>query len=84
MATIGKCPSGALAYTFRGERGPEPDRPPAIRTTRNGPFRLEGGIRLVDEQGSKPSPRALHPVPLRRARNKPFCDGSHDEAPFES
>jgi CDGSH-type Zn-finger protein len=85
MATIDKCPSGALAYTFRGKRGLEPDRPPAIRITRNGPYRLEGGIRLVDDQGSKPQ-SGEHCTLCRcgRARNKPFCDGSHDEAPLES
>jgi hypothetical protein len=85
MATIAQCPSGALAYTCRGKRGPEPDRPPVIRITRNGPYRLEGGIQLKDDLGSVPHSRE-HCTLCRcgRARNKPFCDGTHDEAAFES
>ena len=85
MATIDKCPSGALGYTYRGKRGPQPDRPPAIRIAKNGPYRLEGGIRIKDELGSVPQFRE-HCTLCRcgQARNKPFCDGSHDESPFES
>jgi len=84
MATIDQCPSGALGYTFRGKRGPEPDRPPAIRIAKNGPYRLEGWIRIVDDLGSTPQ-SGEHCTLCRcgRARNKPFCDGSHDDAPFE-
>jgi CDGSH-type Zn-finger protein len=84
MATIDRCPSGALTYTYRGRSGPAPERPPAIRIVKNGPYRLEGGIRIRDDLGSKP--RSHERCTLCRcgqARNKPFCDGSHDEAPFE-
>jgi CDGSH-type Zn-finger protein len=84
MATIDKCPSGALGYTYRGSRGPQPDRPPAIRIAKNGPYHLEGGIRIMDEQAS--APKLQERCTLCRcgqARNKPFCDGSHEAAPFE-
>jgi CDGSH-type Zn-finger protein len=85
MATIDKCPSGALGYTYRGKRGPQPDRPPAIRIAKDGPYRLEGGIRIKDDLGSMPQFQE-HCTLCRcgKARNKPFCDGSHDESPFES
>lgn len=85
MATIDKCPSGALGYTYRGKRGPEPDRSPAIRIVKNGPYRLEGGIQIRDDQGCLPQFRE-HCTLCRcgQARNKPFCDGAHDDAPFES
>ena len=84
MATIDKCPSGALSYTYRGQRGPEPERAPAIRIVKNGPYHLEGGIQIKDDQGSAPQSRE-HCTLCRcgQARNKPFCDGSHDDAPFE-
>jgi CDGSH-type Zn-finger protein len=85
MATIEKCPSGALSYTYRGKSGPQPDRPPAIRITKNGPYRLEGGIRIKDDLGSAPQLQE-HCTLCRcgQARNQPFCDGSHDEAPLAS
>ena len=85
MATIDKCPSGALGYTYRGKRGPQPDRPPAIRITKNGPYRLEGGIRIKGDLASASQRRERCTLcRCGQARNKPFCDGSHDEAPFES
>jgi CDGSH-type Zn-finger protein len=85
MATIDKCPSGALGYTYHGKPGPQPDRPPAIRLRKNGPYRLEGGIRVKDDLSS--AARTRERCTLCRcgqARNKPFCDGSHDEAPFQT
>ena len=84
MATIDKCPSGALAYTYRGKYGPEPTREAAIRIVKNGPYLLEGGIQIKDDMGSVPQSRE-HCALCRcgQARNKPFCDGSHDDAPFE-
>jgi CDGSH-type Zn-finger protein len=84
LATIDKCPSGALSYTYRGKRGPEPARAPAIRIVKNGPYRLEGGIQLKDDQGSTPQlPERCTLCRCGQARNQPFCDGSHDEAPLE-
>ena len=85
MATVDKCPSGALGYTYRGKRGPQPDRPPAIRIAKNGPYRLEGGLRIRDDLASAPLFRERCTLcRCGQARNKPFCDGSHDEAPFVS
>ena len=84
MATIEMCPSGALMYTYRGAYGPEPRRGPAIWIAKNGPYRLVGGIEITDDQGSVPQSRE-HCTLCRcgLARSKPFCDGAHDEAPFE-
>jgi CDGSH-type Zn-finger protein len=85
VATIDKCPSGALGYTYQGKSGPEPDRAPAIRIVKNGPYRLEGGIQIMDDMGSVPQSRERCTLcRCGQARNKPFCDGSHDDAPFES
>jgi CDGSH-type Zn-finger protein len=84
MATIDKCPSGALGYTYHGRRGPQADRPPAIRIAKNGPYRLEGGIRIKGDLVSATQPEERCTLcRCGQARNKPFCDGSHDEAPFE-
>ncbi len=85
MATIEKCPSGALGYTCRGKRGPQEGRPPAIRIVKNGPYRLQGGIRIIGDLASATQPGERCALcRCGQARNKPFCDGSHEEAPFES
>jgi CDGSH-type Zn-finger protein len=84
MATIERCPSGALGYTYRGRRGPQTERPPAIRIARNGPYHLEGSIRIKDDQASAPQLRERCTLcRCGQARNKPFCDGAHEAAPFD-
>jgi CDGSH-type Zn-finger protein len=84
MSTIERCPSGALGYTYRGSRGPRPDRPPVIRIVKNGPYYLEGGIRIKDDQASAPQARERCALcSCGQARNKPFCDGSHEAASFD-
>lgn len=82
--TIAKCPSGALSCTCQGQRLPEPVREPAIRVVKGGPYQLVGGIRIKDDQGSRPQ-SAEHCTLCRcgASRNKPFCDGSHDEVRFD-
>ena len=59
-----------------------------IRCRKNGPFLVEGKVTLVDHEGNaftlnpdKPS------VALCRcgvSANRPFCDGAHGRAGFES
>jgi CDGSH-type Zn-finger protein len=80
MATIEKCPFGALSYTYRGRRMPDPRREPCIRVVKNGPYQLTGGIRIKDDLGSAPQ-SAEHCTLCRcgASQNKPFCDGSHDQ-----
>jgi CDGSH-type Zn-finger protein len=59
-----------------------------IRMRPNGPFVIEGPVRVVDPQGN---PFPLNPakpvVALCRcgqSANRPFCDGSHNRCGFQS
>jgi CDGSH-type Zn-finger protein len=80
MATIERCPSGALSYTYKDRRMPDSQREHRIRVVKDGPYQLSGGIRVKDDLGSAPQ-SAEHCTLCRCgvSKNKPFCDGSHDE-----
>ena len=54
---------------------------------KNGPIKVEGGVQLHDSSGKAFNLPADKPVFLCRcghSGNKPFCDGSHAKAGFES
>jgi CDGSH-type Zn-finger protein/truncated hemoglobin YjbI len=86
IQAVRACPSGALSYGIDGvEARNQVDwqRPAAIEVSKNGPYRITGGVRLVDELGSD-VPRAqgssLEHFSLCRcghSQNKPFCSGMH-------
>lgn len=53
----------------------------------NGPLRLEGDIALCDQDGKPFGLAGRTVVSLCRcghSSNKPFCDGTHNKAGFES
>ena len=53
----------------------------------NGPLRLEGEIALSDQEGNPFGLGGRKLISLCRcghSSNKPFCDGSHGKAGFES
>ena len=88
IRAVRDCPSGALSYALggreaRGHVDWERSRPAAIEITQDGPYRVTGGIPLVDAGGS-PVPRAEgssaeHYALCRcgHSQNKPFCSGMH-------
>ena len=86
IAAVKKCPSGALSYALDGvERraAVDQDRAPTIMVSKDGPYRITGGIALNDEQGAD-EPRAQgssreHYALCRcgQSKNKPFCSGMH-------
>ncbi len=82
------CPSGALSYAVDGhEARADVDyhatREPAIEVSRDGPYRVTGGIPLVDadagavarNQGASLEHYAL--CRCGQSQNKPFCSGMH-------
>ena len=78
---VRRCPSGALAYAM-GEN-PEPVEPhlePGIRCSRGASYVVTGGVELVGADG-RPYERRERVTLCRcgASRNKPFCDGSHDD-----
>ena len=84
-ATIDRCPSGALAHALApGEEPVEPELDPSIAATRNGPYRLRGGVQVIAADGERYERRNRQTLcRCGQSRNKPFCDGSHWRAEFK-
>jgi CDGSH-type Zn-finger protein len=83
IATIEKCPSGALSYAIDGVEAKAPQRPPMVTITDNGPYAITGGIELMDVKfGQGASTEHYTLCRCGHSKNKPFCDGSHWEAGF--
>ena len=58
-----------------------------ITVKNNGPLRVEGPVKLVDGQGGEYDLTGKPGISLCRcghSANKPFCDGSHNKAGFQS
>jgi CDGSH-type Zn-finger protein/truncated hemoglobin YjbI len=92
IRAVRSCPSGALSYAIGGVEQPDDvdqDRDPMIEVSKDGPYRIVGGIALVDGLGN-PEARAagssLEHYSLCRcghSQNKPFCSGMHWYVNFE-
>jgi CDGSH-type Zn-finger protein len=84
MATIRKCPSGALSYSIDGVEQRDRDAPPAVTALRDGPYAVTGGIELMGvEPGEGASKEHYTLCRCGASKNKPFCDGSHWEVGFK-
>lgn len=81
--TIRRCPSGALFYTEYGEMRNEWGGPPLQAFAANGPYVFKGGATLEAEFGEGATPDHFTLCRCGRSKNKPFCDGSHRQHPFE-
>jgi CDGSH-type Zn-finger protein len=86
IQAVRACPSGALSYGIdaveaRGQV--DQKRPPAIEGSKDGPYRITGGVRLVDEVGNdvvraEGSSREHYSLcRCGHSQNKPFCSGMH-------
>jgi CDGSH-type Zn-finger protein/truncated hemoglobin YjbI len=88
MHAVRDCPSGALSLAFDGTEARDladwhGTRDRAVEITRDGPYRVTGGVPLTDAAGDD-VPRAAgssreHYALCRcgHSRNKPFCSGMH-------
>jgi len=86
IAAVRACPSGALSYGIdhvEARHQVDRHRPPSIEVSKDGPYRITGGIRLADEQGNV-VPRAdgasrehFSLCRCGHSQNKPFCSGMH-------
>jgi CDGSH-type Zn-finger protein/truncated hemoglobin YjbI len=88
IRAVRDCPSGALSFGVNGVEARdqvdwEHSREPAIEITKDGPYRITGGIRLTDQQGElvkRAEGSSLEHYALCRcghSQNKPFCSGMH-------
>lgn len=58
-----------------------------ITVRNNGPYRVEGPVRLVDADGNEYTLTAGKAFSLCRcgaSTNKPFCDGTHSKLGFQA
>jgi CDGSH-type Zn-finger protein/truncated hemoglobin YjbI len=86
IQAVRACPSGALSYGMEGlEARSQVDQsqPTAIEVSKDGPYRIQGGMRLVDELATE-VPRAegaskehFSLCRCGHSQNKPFCSGMH-------
>ncbi len=88
VRTVRDCPSGALSYAMDTVEAREQvdyagQREPAIEVSKDGPYRITGGIALLDGDGAdvarNAGASAEHYALCRcgHAQNKPFCSGMH-------
>jgi CDGSH-type Zn-finger protein/truncated hemoglobin YjbI len=88
MRAVRDCPSGALSYAIGGREAREyvdwdGAREPAIEITKDGPYRVTGGIGLTDPDGAdvtrNEGASREHYALCRcgHSQNKPFCSGMH-------
>jgi CDGSH-type Zn-finger protein len=86
IAAVRNCPSGALSYALDGvECRDEVDqvREQTITVSKDGPYRITGGIPLADGQGqdeqrAQVSSREHYSLcRCGQSKNKPFCSGMH-------
>jgi CDGSH-type Zn-finger protein/truncated hemoglobin YjbI len=88
IRAVRDCPSGALSYATDGtEDRDDADhhnrRAPAIEVSKDGPYRVTGGLRLVGADGEDPARNEgssrEHYALCRcgHSQNKPFCSGMH-------
>lgn len=86
------CPSGALSFAIDGwEVRAHVDpagRPAAVEVSKNGPYRVSGGMTLLDDghvRHAAPHGSSAEHYALCRcgeSKNKPFCSGRHRETEF--
>jgi uncharacterized Fe-S cluster protein YjdI/CDGSH-type Zn-finger protein len=83
VATIERCPSGALRYTLREGPAEQPDAPTTIIPWPNGPLWVRGEVEVRDRHGElfRAGPR-MALCRCGHSQNQPFCDMSHVEAGF--
>jgi CDGSH-type Zn-finger protein/truncated hemoglobin YjbI len=88
IRAVRDCPSGALSYGIDAAEAREDadwhgKREPVIEVTRDGPYRITGGIPLTDGHGTDEHRNAgasrEHYALCRcgHSQNKPFCSGMH-------
>lgn len=87
VRAVRACPSGALSYAIDGrearEQVDQAGRAPVIEVSKDGPYRITGGLTLTDGDGNPVPPAAgasYEHYSLCRcghSLNKPFCSGMH-------
>ena len=84
IATIQKCPSGALSYSVDDVEHRDWDGEPAIFVAPNGPYVVSGGPDIADTPRAEgTSEEHFTLCRCGGSKNKPFCDGTHWYVDFD-
>ena len=83
MATVARCPTGALQATRTVGVPESPDVPATAKVTARGPVHLRGELSIRDHTGAViATGKRFALCRCGASHNKPFCDGSHRAAGF--
>jgi len=78
IATVRKCPSGALSYAIDGIEAQPAERAPGITVTKDGPYAVVGNVPLAGQAADGLSASECYTLcRCSGSKNKPFCDGTH-------
>jgi len=86
IRAVRACPSGALSFAIDGREAREQvdqSRPAAIEVSKDGPYRISGGVPLTDSRGNAvrfndgASREHYSLCRCGHSQNKPFCSGMH-------
>ncbi len=84
VETIRKCPSGALSYSAAAKGPGKETRAPAIQVVPGGPYYVTGNVELEDAAWGEGAAQEIYALcRCGGSKNKPFCDGSHWNIPFD-
>ena len=86
IATVSKCPSGALTYYNNADGKPsqkEEQSSTTLKVSPNGPVIIEGPTTIVHTNGEEESIQKGALCRCGASSKKPFCDGSHKKIGFE-
>ena len=83
IATVEKCPTGALRYSSGGKAEPASE-PTAMIPIPDGPLLVRGDLRLVDPETGEVIAEETRVALCRcgKSENQPFCDNSHRRTHF--
>jgi len=78
------CPSGAISVRRRDGVQEMPPPVNVVRVRENGPLAFHGELDIVGHPPGDAAPYRATLCRCGQSRNKPFCDGSHNEAKFQA
>lgn len=80
IATVKKCPSGALDYKIINNKVNvmEENQKVEITVRKNGPLLINGSVKLMDPEGNEIETKEKFSLcRCSHSSRKPFCDGTH-------
>ncbi len=84
MATVDRCPSGALSYYMNeAEEMSNDSNSVKVNIYSEGPYVIEGEVCLVHPDGTEEVKSKAALCRCGHSANKPFCDGAHKGSGFD-